>query len=78
MQNSKSDLSFLFASLLFLPEIDKHLYLDPGSGSLILQIIIAAIAGFGYVMRDKIGRFFNMFKKKKAEEETETKSDDAE
>ncbi|CAG0971520.1 hypothetical protein ANAEL_01208 [Anaerolineales bacterium] len=52
-------------------------YLDPGSGSFIIQIAIAALLGLGVAIRaswSSIKKFFGM-KSKSADEETD--SDDA-
>lgn len=49
--------------------ISYLLYVDPGSGSYLLQVIIAAILGAGFVLKTwwwKIRYFFSP-KKKKAE-----------
>ena len=42
-----------------------HAYLDPGSFSIVLQSILAAIAGLGATYRLWIFRIKNIFKKKK-------------
>jgi hypothetical protein len=36
----------------------KMAYIDPGSGSLIIQIILASALGFLFIIRNKIGQFF--------------------
>ena len=43
------------------------LYLDPGTGSLVAQLFIAAVAGFVFylgIIRNKIRSFINFFFKK--------------
>lgn len=44
---------------------DLLAYLDPGSGSLLIQMIIAAAAGVAYTLRVQIGNFFRLFSGKK-------------
>jgi hypothetical protein len=46
-------------SLLFLLTIfdfDAHAYIDPGSGSVLLQLILGGIAGIGVVVKLYWGR----------------------
>ena len=53
----------------------KHLYLDPGSGSLLLQVLLALILGAGVTIKlywRKIKSFFN---KNKTEPESEIVED---
>lgn len=45
-------------SLLFF------LYIDPGTGSLLLQVILGGIVTFGLFFKNKIKAFFSIFKKK--------------
>ena len=43
-------------------------YLDPGSGSVVLQIILAVLLGLGFIFRSALGKFVafikRLFKKK--------------
>ena len=51
------DFSMLFGLLSSLPA-----YLDPGSGSFILQVLIASLVGIGFTIRaywDRIRKIFN-------------------
>ena len=46
------------------------MYLDPGFGSMIVQIFVAALAGFSFLafaLRDKIRSLFTRFTRKKQE-----------
>lgn len=64
----------IVAGLILLPAASKHPYLDPGSGSFILQMLIAGAAGAIFVMRNQIARFFGLFRKNKDnEKKVETK-----
>ncbi|KAA3642218.1 MAG: hypothetical protein DWQ07_24590 [Chloroflexi bacterium] len=54
------------------PLFEAPLYLDPGSGSFILQLIIAGGLGALFMLRSYITRFFSIFSRNKTEEaETE-------
>lgn len=55
-------LTSYFTFIFFSP---AHAYLDPGSFSIVLQSILAAIAGLGATYRLWIFRIKNIFKKKK-------------
>jgi len=47
-------------------------YLDPGSGSVLLQIVLAAILGAGIVLRTQWSKIKSLFKGKDSlEEDTE-------
>ena len=37
-------------------------YIDPGTGTLILQVIIAAVTGMMIFFRQTVGRFFGFFR----------------
>jgi hypothetical protein len=39
------------------------LYLDPGSGSVLLQVLLAALLGLGVVLRTQWGRIKALFKR---------------
>ncbi len=39
-------------------------YLDPASGSIILQAVIGALVGAGYVVRKRVRSVFDGFRKK--------------
>lgn len=64
-----------------LPEIlnNGHLYLDPGSGSFLLSILIATIAGAGIYVATywrKVKAFFDRTFNKKQDSKTAKKSKD--
>jgi hypothetical protein len=50
---------------------DLLAYLDPGSGSIILQLIIAAAAGAAYTLRVQIRNFFNFIRGKSRDEKSD-------
>ena len=65
--------------ILFSPEVREAAYLDPGSGSFILQLIIAGAAGAIFMLRGYISKFFSIFRKSDStSEDEEDTSDDAE
>ncbi len=54
------------------------LYLDPGSGSFLLQLLIAGLAGLGIAVGAQWSRIKRWFGKKKAQKEDETQDDEDE
>ena len=54
-----------FLSALASPE----LYLDPGSGSMLLQLLLAAVLGLGVVLRTQWSKIKSLFKGKDVAEE---------
>ncbi len=61
-------LIFITASLLFISEVPAFSYIDPGTGSIILQALLGIIAAIGASITlyyQKIKNFFSKFKKKK-------------
>jgi hypothetical protein len=38
-------------------------YIDPGSGSILLQLLIGSVVGAGFFFREGIGRLFRVFKR---------------
>ena len=59
----------LFFLFLFFNNSVAHAYLDPGTGSIILQAIIAVFALIGYYIGfywKKVKNFFKKFSKKKS------------
>ena len=62
-----------------LKNIMQAAYLDPGSGSFILQLILASAAGILFAMRGYIQRFFSKFRRSDSDISEETDDqDDAE
>jgi hypothetical protein len=45
----------------------ENAYLDPGSGSIIIQLLISTLAGLGIYFLSKIKAIKNIFRKKSAE-----------
>ncbi len=57
---------FLNSALIIgdlIPAAEKSLYLDPGSGSFILQILLAALLGGFFIFRSYVARLFNSIKR---------------
>ena len=44
-------------------------YIDPGTGSFILQVAIGAVVGAIYIVRVRVGSLFGKFKRGKKPEE---------
>jgi hypothetical protein len=53
--------------LLISTQSTENAYLDPGSGSLIIQLLISTLAGVGIYFLSKIKAIKNIFQKKSAE-----------
>jgi hypothetical protein len=63
----------LFVILLtFMPTTTAYAYLDPGSGSLIVQVIIAGILGILVALKLYWTRITNFILRRKPEIETES------
>lgn len=60
----KKILVFLVVAYMFCPQ-EAYAYLDPGTGSMIIQTIIAAVVGAGVYF----SAFFNKIFKKKNKDE---------
>ncbi|OGK38555.1 hypothetical protein A3F34_01240 [Candidatus Roizmanbacteria bacterium RIFCSPHIGHO2_12_FULL_44_10] len=43
---------------LFVAVKNSHAYLDPGTGSYILQVVVGSLLAGGYFFKDALGRFF--------------------
>jgi hypothetical protein len=66
-----------FSMLLMLSSPLKGAgYLDPGSGSFILQILIASLAGILIVFRGYFSKLFKLFRKSDDAEETDDDLED--
>lgn len=50
--------------LLSSPLSNSHAYLDPGSGSYLLQLIIAGLLGAGFMVKMYWGKITAFFKRK--------------
>jgi len=44
-------------------------YLDPGSGSFILQVLVASLVGIGFALRSYWSKFLGFFRKEKIEDD---------
>lgn len=51
-----------FAVTLLLPALNGHAYLDPGSGSFILQLLIAALVGSMFIFRSSWKKALTFFR----------------
>lgn len=51
-------------------------YLDPGSGSMLLQLLLAALLGAGVLLRTQWNKIKALFGHKPAESEDENENDD--
>lgn len=68
MDSKLSDKIYFILIGLIVGQLPVHAYLDPGTGSLVLQIVLAAFAGVAYwckIQWNNIKGFFNKIWKKK-------------
>jgi hypothetical protein len=61
----------ILASHLLSGLASPELYLDPGSGSILLQLLLAAILGAGVVLRTQWSKIKSLFKGKDSSREDE-------
>jgi len=54
----------VLASHLLSALASPELYLDPGSGSMLLQLLLAAILGAGVILRTQWSKIKSLFKRK--------------
>ena len=68
-----------FLTNLFLSGFsDKLAYLDPGSGSFLIQILLAALLGLGVALRFSWGKIKGLFGSKSEVDEDAEDEDDEE
>ena len=69
----------LFTSVFLNVPGKENAYLDPGSGSFIIQIIIASLVGVGFLLRGYWSKLINMLRgtNSKLDEDDENDLDDA-
>lgn len=66
----------LAGSPLLAPLLSKTAYLDPGSGSILLQLLIAGALGALVVLRTSWGRIKGFFQRNAPGEQQEDQEDD--
>ncbi len=63
--------SLVFVSLLLFASTQvAHAYVDPGTGSYVIQLIIAAIAGLAFAVRIYWGRIKGFFSRSPSAEQS--------
>ena len=62
-------ISYLTVILLFIGAAKAEAYLDPGTGSMIIQVIVAALVAGGVFWRNILSFFKNIFNKDKKDSE---------
>lgn len=73
--------AIVLALLVVLYPAAAHAYIDPGSGALVLQAIIAGVVGAAFYFRDKIlliAEKLGLYRPKEIEEPAETPAEDSE
>ena len=62
---------FVIASQLLSGLASPQPYLDPGSGSILLQLLLAALLGAGVLLRSQWSKIKSLFGRKDASKEDE-------
>lgn len=57
------EIFYQFFSLLKIGSLLSTAYLDPGSGSFILQVLVASLVGIGFALRGYWGKIKSIFRK---------------
>lgn len=63
-------LSNILSTILSAPHLSGNAYLDPGSGSYLLQILLAALLGSMFFLRSFWGKVLKFFRKGPTDAET--------
>ena len=66
----------IYASPLSSLLSNLHLYLDPGAGSMLLQLAIAALLGIAVIVRTQWSKIKNLFVKKNADSTEDDEKDE--
>ena len=66
----------LLHTLFKMLTLSSIAYLDPGSGSVILQVLIASLVGIGFALRGYWGKIKKLFNKDAGEEEADELDDE--
>jgi hypothetical protein len=66
----------LLSTLPQLPLMSGHAYLDPGSGSFLIQLLIAGAVGLAFILRGYWGKIKALFNRSSTKPETTEDSDD--
>ncbi len=74
MQPTLTVILSVLGNMLYNPSGEQAAYLDPGSGSFILQLVIASAVGLLFVLRGYWSRFLGIFRSDGEDTEDETES----
>ena len=69
------DIAGPLLNLLFAPVETRDAYLDPGSGSILLQLLVASLLGLAVLLRTSWGRIKSFFRRGPLPEEEEETDD---
>lgn len=71
----RSIFHFLFSFGPLLPLLKPQAYLDPGSGSFLIQLLIAGLVGAGFLIRAYWKKIKVLFKRSSSQPEAEETDD---
>jgi len=66
-------MKFLIISVLLAVSVNAHAYLDPGTGSMLLQVVLGGVAAIGVVIKlywHRLRAALGLRKKEKPEDES--------
>lgn len=63
--NSAELIVWIIVAASFLPTRPAHAYIDPGSGSIIIQVVIGAFFGAAYILKRFWRNIVGLFKGRK-------------
>jgi hypothetical protein len=66
---------FALTGILFSLLASRTAYLDPGSGSMLLQLLLAVLLGLGVLLRVYWGKIKGLFGKKTNDDDDEEKDE---
>ena len=70
IRDLKPSLNHILVAILLLPwASNAHAYLDPGSGSMMLQLLLAGLAGLAVTLKVFWGKVSRLFRSKAALDE---------
>ena len=60
--------------VIIAPFMRPHLYLDPGSGSFLIQLIVAGVVGAGFIIKAYWKKIKGLFNRSGAKEEDDSEA----
>lgn len=61
----------------YFPPLRIHAYLDPGSGSFLIQLLIAGLVGLGFIVKGYWGKIKSLFNRSASKPDAQKPDDPA-